>query len=99
MKLKPIIASYSGGYAIQQVFDELLRSTTSGKQGVAPANMYMNLWRYIRKMTAKALYANGFFNDTIPVDGCLTVFYENNVALIRRCSIKGGSESEKIKLD
>jgi hypothetical protein len=68
----------------QHIFEELLRSTTSGKQGVAPANMSMNLWRYIRKLTARALYANGFFRDSIPEDGCLTVFYENDVELIGR---------------
>jgi len=66
------------------VLDELLRSTASGKQGVAPANMYMNLWRYIRKLTARALYTNGFFTDSIPAEGCLTVFYEKDVELIRR---------------
>ena len=77
-----VASSYYDGK--QLVFDELLRSTTSGQQGVAPASMYMNLWRYIRKVTAKALYAHGFFRDSIPEDGCLTVFYENNVELIRR---------------
>jgi hypothetical protein len=46
--------------------------------------MSMNLWRYIRKVTARALYANGFFRDSIPEDGCLTVFYENDVELIGR---------------
>jgi hypothetical protein len=64
--------------------DELLRSTTAGRQGVPPANMMLNLWRYIRKVTAKELYANGFFRDTIPEDGILTVFYKNDVELIRR---------------
>jgi len=67
--------------------DELLRSTTSGKQGVPPANMMLNLWRYIRKATAKHLYANGFFTDTIPEEGILTVFYENDVEMVRRLLI------------
>lgn len=64
--------------------DALLRSTTCGQQGVPPANMMLNLWRYIRKVTAKELYANGFFTDTIPQEGTLTVFYENHVELIGR---------------
>jgi hypothetical protein len=46
--------------------------------------MTLNLWRYIRKVAAKKLYANGFFTDTIPEKGTLTVFYENNVEWIRR---------------
>jgi len=64
--------------------DELLRSTTSGKQGTPPANMMLNLWRYVRKVTAKELYANGFFTDTLPEEGILTVFYENDIELVRR---------------
>jgi hypothetical protein len=66
------------------VLDELLRSTTSGRQGVPPANMLMHLFRYIRKLAAQSLYAQGFLTDTIPQDGCLTVFYKNDVELIRQ---------------
>ena len=46
--------------------------------------MMLNLFRYVRKLTAKELYANGFFTDTIPDEGVLTVFYENDVELLRR---------------
>lgn len=70
-----------------ETLDTLLRSTTAGRQGVPPANMMLNLWRYIRKVTAKELYSYGFFTDTIPEDGTLTVFYENDVELIRRILI------------
>ena len=49
-----------------------------------PANMMLNLWRYIRKVTAKELYANGFFTDAIPQEDILTVFYENDVELVKR---------------
>jgi hypothetical protein len=69
------------------ILDELLRSTTSGRQGVPPGNMLMHLWRYVRRLTAKALYESGFFTDMIPRDGCLTVFYANDVALIRELLI------------
>jgi hypothetical protein len=75
-------ASYWDGKLV--ILDELLRSTTSGKQGVPPGNMMMHLWRYVRKVTAKTLYDQGFFTDSIPQDGCLTVFYENDVELIRQ---------------
>jgi len=64
--------------------DTLLRSTTAGQQGVPPANMMLNLFRYIRKLTAIDLYSSGFFTDTIPTEGTLTVFYKNDVELIRR---------------
>lgn len=38
----------------------------------------------LRKLTAKEPYANGSFADVIPKEGILTVFYENDVALVRR---------------
>jgi hypothetical protein len=83
--VQAIIEAASAYYAEKQpVFEALLRSTTAGKQGVAPMNQYMNLSRYIRKLTAKELYANGFFQDSIPENGCLTVFYKNDVGLIRQ---------------
>jgi ribosomal 50S subunit-associated protein YjgA (DUF615 family) len=77
-----IASSYYEGKL--HILDELLRSTNPGKQGVPPANMMLNLWRYIRKITAKELYANGFFTDAIPQEGILTVFYENDVELVKR---------------
>jgi hypothetical protein len=77
-----IAASYYEGEL--HTLDELLRSTTPGKQGVPPANMMLNLWRHIRKVTARELYANGFFTDTIPEEGTLTVFHENGVEWINR---------------
>ncbi len=67
--------------------DALLRSTTAGQQGTPPANMMLNLFRYIRKVAARELYRHGFFTDTIPEEGTLTVFYENDVKLIRQLLI------------
>ena len=61
----------------------LLESTTSGRQGVSPQNMLMHLWRYVRKMTARMLYTHGFFTDSVPEKGTLTVFYKNDVSLLR----------------
>lgn len=80
--LTDISSSYFKGKI--PILQELLRSTTAGKQGVPPENMMLNLWRYIRKVIAKELYANGFFTDTIPEDGKLTIFYENNVEFLRK---------------
>ena len=73
-------SSYYGGEL--GTFDALLRATTPGRQGVPPANMMLNLWRYVRKVTAHELYANGFFTDVLPQEGCLTVFYENDIERI-----------------
>jgi hypothetical protein len=80
-----ITSSYYEGKL--HILDELLRSTNPGRQGVPPANMMLNLWRYIRKVTAKELYANGFFTDAIPQEDILTVFYENDVELVKRLLI------------
>lgn len=63
-------------------FRSLLASTTSGKQGVLPEIMMMNLWRFIRRAIAGQLYKSGFFTDDIPETGLLTVFYENDIALL-----------------
>jgi hypothetical protein len=49
--------------------------------------MMLNLWRYIRKLTAQELYANGFLTDDIPEKGTLTVFYKNDLEWIRQLLI------------
>ncbi len=64
--------------------EALLRATTPGQQGVPEANMMMHLWRYIRRITAERLYARGFFRDSIPQEGSLPVFYQNDIPLIQR---------------
>ncbi len=81
-----IIRDVTSSYYIGKLhtLDMLLRSTTAGRQGVPPANMMLNLWRYIRKVTATELYRSGFFTDTIPEEGILTVSYENNIELIKQ---------------
>lgn len=56
---------------------ELLATTAAGRQGVPASDQMMHLWRYIRRATAKELYAVGFLRDTVPRDGSLTVFVEN----------------------
>lgn len=64
--------------------DALLRSTTPGRQGVPPGSMMLNLWRYIRKVTAKELYRIGFFTDSLLETGMVTVSYENDVEVVAR---------------
>ena len=75
-----LAASYYAGQL--DALDALLRATTPGRQGVPPANMMLNLWRYVRKATAQALYANGFFKEPLTQEKSLTVFYENDVEWI-----------------
>lgn len=58
---------------------ELLTTTTSGRQGVPPACMMMNLWRYLRRAIAKELYASGIFTDRAPETGQITLFYANSI--------------------
>jgi hypothetical protein len=58
---------------------ELLRSTTSGRQGVPSRNMMMHLWRYVRKAIARELYTERVFTDAVPDAGLVTVFYENSI--------------------
>ncbi len=65
-------------------FETLLHTTTAGRQGVSPSHMMMHLWRYIRKVSARTLYDAGFFTDTIPEHGAVTIFYENDVTLLRQ---------------
>lgn len=86
-KYSPIIQTV--GYAVETLFSgkldyfrSLLALTTSGKQGVPPENMMMNLWRYIRRAIAGQLYKSGYFTDNVPETGLLTVFYENDIAML-----------------
>ncbi len=59
-------------------------STTAGRQGVPPENMMMHLFRYVRRVMAKELYAGGFLHDSIPQDGALIVLYENGIDALDR---------------
>lgn len=63
---------------IERVF-ACLRDTTAGKQGVPPESMIMHFGRYCRKALARELYAVGFFTDSVPACGSITVFYENEI--------------------
>jgi len=62
--------------------EALLQATTPGRQGTPFDNMVLNLWRYIRKLTARELYAAGFFTDDLPTGETITVFYERGIPLL-----------------
>ena len=83
--LAAIVEDVSSYYIGQLgILHELLSTTTPGRQGVPPGNMMLNLWGYIRKLTAAELYGMGFFTDSIPETGMATVFYENDVDVVPR---------------
>ena len=67
---------YAGN--LERIF-AVLRTTTSGRQGVSPENMIMHFGRYCRKALAHELYAAGFFTDQVPQTGAITIFYENTI--------------------
>ena len=69
---------------ILKEMNDLLLSTTSGRQGVPAENMMLHLWRYLRRALAQELYASGFFSDHIPEDGRITIFYENDVPVFEK---------------
>ncbi|MDP2872010.1 MAG: hypothetical protein Q8P31_05660 [Bacillota bacterium] len=78
--IERLTAFASSYYAAKlPVLCELLSTTASGRQGVSAANQMMHLFRYVRRATARELYAAGFLTDTVPEDGSLTVFYENDI--------------------
>ena len=68
--------------SLDRIF-EFLRSTTSGRQGVAPENMMMHFARYCRRALADELYRTGFLTDKVRETGSITVFYENSIAELR----------------
>ena len=61
---------------------ELLKKTTSGRQGVEPGELTVNFVRYVRKQTARDLYEGGYLTDQIPSAGAVAVFYENECSAI-----------------
>jgi hypothetical protein len=77
-----ITASYYAGKL--EAMRDLLASTTAGRQGVPPENMMLNLWRYVRRAVARALYDEGILRDRLPETGLTMVFYANDVAILDR---------------
>ena len=53
-----------------------LKGTLPGKQGVAPDKLMVDLMRYVRIVSHKALYDDGFYTDTLPEGGNITIFHE-----------------------
>jgi AraC-like DNA-binding protein len=53
-----------------------LKSTLPGKQGVSPDKLIVDLMRYVRMVSHKALYDSGFYTDSLPEGGNITVYRE-----------------------
>ena len=53
-----------------------LKGTLPGKQGVSPDKLIVDLMRYVRMVSHKALYDSGFYTDSLPEGGNITVYRE-----------------------
>jgi hypothetical protein len=83
-KYQPVIhriTQASAAYYLDNMsrIKELLGSTLVGQLGAPIENLIMNFWRYLRKAIAFMLYKNGFLTDKVPVNGSVTIFYENSI--------------------
>jgi AraC-like DNA-binding protein len=54
----------------------LLKDSTSGRQGVSPDKLMVDLMRYVRMATHKELYDSGVYTDSLPDGGNITIFRE-----------------------
>jgi AraC-like DNA-binding protein len=59
----------------------LLSSTLPGKQGVPPDRMIVDLMRYVRMTAHRRLYEDGFYTDSLPKAGTVSVFRDRGVEL------------------
>jgi len=80
-----VIKELSSNYYASQMSKilEVLSETTSGKQGVNPDSMLMHFWRYFSRVLAKKLYEHEFLTDNVLIDGCITVFFKNDIEELR----------------
>jgi AraC-like DNA-binding protein len=53
-----------------------LKGTLPGRQGVSSDKLIVELMRYVRLVTHKSLYESGFYTDSLPEGGNITVFRE-----------------------
>ncbi|OGN95970.1 MAG: hypothetical protein A2Y89_00795 [Chloroflexi bacterium RBG_13_51_18] len=56
--------------------DAFLKNTLPGKQGVTPDKLMVDLMRYVRMVTHKSLYDSGFYTDSLPEGGNITIYRE-----------------------
>lgn len=56
--------------------EAFLRDTLPGRQGVSSDKLLVDLMRYVRLLTHKTLYGSGFYTDSLPEGGNITVFRE-----------------------
>ncbi len=59
----------------------LLIESTSGRQGVSPDKLIVDLMRYVRMATHRELYDSGFYNDNLPDGGNITIFRELDTSI------------------
>jgi len=60
----------------EKEMEAFLSDTLPGKQGVSSDKLIVDLMRYVRLLTHKTLYVNGFYTDSLPDGGNITVFRE-----------------------
>lgn len=56
--------------------ESFLKGTLPGKQGVTPDKLIVDVMRYVRMVTHKELYNSGFYTDSLPERGNITIFRE-----------------------
>jgi len=72
--IRDVIGDFLRDTAVRM--NTFLKSTLPGKQGVAPDKLIIDLMRYIRMVTHKALYESQFYKDSLPDGGSITIFKE-----------------------
>jgi AraC-like DNA-binding protein len=63
-------------YETMPEMKKFLKSTLPGKLGVTPDKLMVDLMRYVRMITHKALYDSKFYTDSLPQGGNITIFRE-----------------------
>lgn len=72
--VRDAVGEFLGSTAVEA--KAFLTGTLPGRQGVSPDKLIVDLMRYVRIMTHKALYESGFYTDSLPQGGNITVFRE-----------------------
>lgn len=72
--VRDVIKGFLG--AAERDMNAFLKGTLPGKQGVSPDKLTVDLMRYVRMATHKALCDSGFYTDSLPEGGSITVYRE-----------------------
>jgi hypothetical protein len=60
---------------------DFLKDTLPGRQGVTPDKLIVGLMRFVRMVTHKAFYDSGFYNDSLPEGGTITIYRERSARI------------------